>query len=182
MWPRTQWISLDAFCSSSRNLNPDDLNNKKGFIGSCNQRSRSGPSFRYSRIWRFLMSSQITPFLYDSLISASSTGTFIHKVTKWLRQFKASHPHIMLVQNKKELVHTRPSNQSPGLCPGWPSVCHEPTLLQILMGICRADRSNSRGQRGVNPTQITRDLRRREGQDEGQEIGPHSLLSQPHCP
>lgn len=48
------------------------------------------------------MSSQITPFLYDSLISASSTGTFIHKVTKWLRQFKASHPHIMLVQNKKE--------------------------------------------------------------------------------
>ena len=106
MWPRTPWISLDAFGSSSRNLNPVGLNNKKGFIGSCNQRSSSGPSFRYSLIQRFLMSSQITPFLYDSLSSASSTGTFIHKVTKWLQQFKASHPHIMLVQNKKELVDT----------------------------------------------------------------------------
>lgn len=74
------------------------------------------------------MSSQITAFLYDSLSSASSTGTFIHEVTKWLRQFKASRPHLMLVQNKKELVHTLPSDQSPRLCPGWPNMCHEPTL------------------------------------------------------
>ena len=79
-------------------------------------------------IQRFLMSSQISPFLYDSLSSASSMGNFIHKVTQWLQQFKASHPHIMLVQNRKEFVHTRPSNQSPGLCPGWPNMCREPTL------------------------------------------------------
>ena len=42
-------------------------------------------------IQRFLMSSQISPFLYDSLSSASSSGNFIHKVTKWLRQFTSAH-------------------------------------------------------------------------------------------
>lgn len=99
-------ICLGAFGSSNRNLNLVGLN-KKGdlLLTHVTRKSRSGSGFRYSVIQRFLMSSQIGLHFSDSLSSASSTGSFILKVAKWPQQFKASHMHTTLVQNKKELFH-----------------------------------------------------------------------------